>query len=172
MARETDQLTVVERIVERIVDACPMFRRDQVYIVAEENEPPPEPSQGNIVCTVSPTDGRFDPGMIDGGGIHQVFEETGVAIAIWRRNWSDRDGHAKVMLTGGGEALLEAKKQILNALAGHDLLDAEGEPILADYMAPLTSSAPRQGRDMRNRPLADVVVTFATAFVWRLPGAQ
>jgi hypothetical protein len=165
MARiPTTQSTVLERVVARIIEAVPPLNATTCFLSLD-----PEPDQRlsqNLFCTVSPMGGEFDQGALAGGGFHTPFENSGVIVSVWSAMALDRPEHAAKVLNDATRGLLRIKRKLLRALTGHDLLDADGNGILIDLMAPLQAQHPRAGSS--HEKLTGFSLTFSTNFEWDL----
>jgi len=175
MPRETDQVTVLEAVLLRLKDRMPdVFTDKTLFLTAAPPDEPPENVRDNLFATVSPINGSFDQGVHVGAGIHGTIEETGVIVVVFNAIKLDRVQHDAEMLTNSARGLLSLKRRILAALSGHDLLDDDDEPLLANLMAPLQSQAPRSMWQDGKRPrsVGDLALAFSTDFLWSLDGVD
>lgn len=159
--RGTDQITVLNAVLERLVSQVSLFTADNVSLSIEP-EPGVEVSQG-IYATVSPDEGQFEQDILEGAGAADCREYTGVIITVFNAKKLDRrDGVVKSLLLDEVAGLLALKRSILRAFTGHELLWQDVK-ILAEPMFPLRSSKP----DKKERA-GDLSLTFTTTFRWEL----
>lgn len=163
----TDQVDVLQAVVSRLIREVDKFTDTNCFLTAEPPDEPPANVRNNLFCTVSPTNGQFDQGVHEGGGINTTFEDAGVEIVIFNAVKLDRVGHDSALLTEASRGLLVLKKQILKALSGHDLQDGNGEEILINLMAPLLSKNPRSSKG-KEGAVGDLSLQFSTDFEWDL----
>lgn len=139
MARiATDQSTVLQRVVARLIDQIDALNTSNCYASAEP-DPTVEKSH-HLFVQVSVGDGQYNG--VGGGGINQVFEESSVWVTVFSRIKLDQVHQSKQALYDASRGLLTLKKSILQALAGHDLQDDSGDEILISYMAPRVAARP------------------------------
>lgn len=163
----TDQVTVLQAVVSRLIREVDKFTDTNCFLTAEPPDEPPANVRNNVFCTVSPTNSKFDQDALVGGGLHTVFEEAGVQIVIFNSVKLDRVGHDSALLTEASRGLLILKKQILKALSDHDLQDGNGKEILINLMAPLLSENPRSSKG-KEGAVGDLSLQFSTDFEWDL----
>lgn len=168
MARiPTDQTTVVEAVVTRLIASVNEFGDGNCFLTSEPPEDPVAIRQ-DLFCTVSPTDSQFDQGVQEGAGIDGTFENAAVIVVVFNAVRLDQTGRDASLLTKSGRGLLDLKRGILKALSGHDLKDAAGDEILVNYMSPLRSEAPRSIKDKDSKFVGDLALLFSTDFQWNL----
>lgn len=159
----TDQVTVLLAVVARIRDQVPLLSQENNCFLSMSMDPIGEQRQ-DIYATVAPMSGRFDHEMFVGAGDAGACEQTGVIITVFSQMRLDRPSQDLQMLTQESRGLLLLKKQILKALAGHDLQDSSGNRILRDRIEPLNASHPQRYDESEGT----FSLSFATNFVWDL----
>lgn len=159
----TDQATVLQAVVDRLRDQVSELRGENLCFLSMKPTPRTEVRQ-NIYATVCPMGGTYDPEMFAGAGAAGVWEKTGVIVTVFSRMQLDRSDGDELMLLHDTRGLLKLKKLILKALSDHDLLGADGNPLLLEAMAPLSSGHPRDN----NESVGEFSLSFSTDFIWDL----
>lgn len=158
----TDQSTILQAVVTRLIGEIADLNAANCY---ESAEPDPTVERShNFFVQVSIGDGQFPQHFQVGGGINQVTEEASVWVTAFSRIKTDQAQHAKQLLTDSSRGLLVLKKQILAALAGHDLQDAAGNEILRNYMAVVGAARPIHQWE----EFSAISISFSTDFDWDL----
>ncbi len=163
--RSTTQADVLLRVRDRLIARISGLT-DTTCFLTLEPEPPME-LKSNLFVTVCPMSGRFDDGALTGGGQEVAIEEAGVIVTIWSACKLDKAGEATAALTDTTRGVLVLKRKILQALTSHDLLDANGNKMLVDYMQPVTSDIPRASVYGETQKIG-VPLAFSTNFAWDL----
>lgn len=163
--RKTTQSEVLLAVLERLQTVVDGLNQVNCFL-ALDPVPPEFPAQSRF-ATVSPTDGSFDDGMLDGGGELQTLEQTGVSITLFYRTASDMLKSDVNLLTQEAEGLLEQKRQILKAFTNHDL-EVNGRKLLAEPMRPIHAANPMKESDLRKNRIGFLQLTFSTQFLWDL----
>ena len=164
----TDHGTVLEAVVTRLIDQISELTTKTCFIATEPPDDIPPNVRDNLVCVVSPTDSRFDLGVHDGAGADGTFEYAGVMLTIFSSMKLDRVGHDESLLLDVKRGLYVVKKSILKALSGHNLLDANDNTLLVNWMAPLSCESPRAARDNKHGLTGSFAIVFSTDFDWDL----
>lgn len=169
--KPTDQATVLEMVGAAMMMDVTVFNADNVIYMLDPE--PPEYIVHDLICTISPTEGNFEQEPLGGGGEFVCIEQTGVLVAVWTRQMTDKVGEARHLLFGldndKTRALLILKRKILKSLTGRMLTDPQdGQPILTEHMLPLYSHVPRFGNWERQENMADLAIGFSTPFLWDL----
>jgi len=139
-------------------------------------------------CTISVGASQFDPEYWSGGGFNQLTQHTPVLVTVLCRSTLDHPPRVETALLDPGRGLLmRYKPKILRALLANcdgDSSDSDGpmppwspkyqgEPILRDYVQPISCSAPvymAQGEDAGRGGayFLGITLTFRCSFDWRL----
>jgi hypothetical protein len=168
MARiATDQTTVLERVVARLIAQVDDFRSNTCFLTAQPLQEPPQSTQNNLFCTVSPSTATFEGDVFEGAGANGVFEDAAVVVCVYNAIRLDRSGHDAELLTHSARGLLKLKQDILKALAGHDLADLAGNQILLHHIEPERAEDIRSMWEKPNA-LGDMALVFKTEFEWDL----
>lgn len=157
---------VLDAVVLRLRTILVLNERTCFLYLRRAGMPPPA-APDDIFLTVEPDGGQFDEGMLIGGDRAQATVKTGVAITIHSNVMLDAAMHDARVLSHASRGMLIFLDKILDALTGHELLLASGEPCLRELMAP-------QGWNKPDRPdptdkRAELTVVFGLEFDWKLP---
>ena len=161
--RKTTQAEVLRAVAARLEQTIPGLNKNTI-LLALEPSPPEFPSHKNFI-SVCPTEGKFDDGMLDGGGIEQTEEMAGVCVTIFFRTQLDKNNQSENALQDPTSGLLEQKRQVLKHLTCHDLMVGE-DYILTEPMMPTMATAPKSAP--KEDRLAFEQIYFTTNFVWDL----
>ncbi len=170
MISDTSQSFVLQQIVARLRAALSLDERSCYVSLSRWLSPKLAGYGGPYWIVVVPGEGRYDESYPAGGGAQQILERAQVEVAACTRIRLDQAEHADALFTDTTRGLLELKRQILQALAGHDLLGQDlggGEyaRILTQYLAPVAAGPaeydPGSG-------IATLGVTFTVEFSWQL----
>lgn len=165
MARDTTQVEVLQRILDRLRATLALNDR-QCYLSLSRWLPPRQGTVGgDFWVVVSPGPGRFEESYQIGGGTLQVTEQTEVVVAACTRIRLDQAEHAEILFTDTTRGLYRLKERILNALASHELAGTDGQPLLVQYLTPTSTGPPEYDPQSG---IACVTVTFACDFNWNL----
>jgi hypothetical protein len=161
---QTDQADVLTAIQLRLKTALGLA--DSTCFLSLRPVPPVSPAAaGNEFVTICPMDSQFNEGVFEGAGEAALEENAGVIVTVFTRIRLDRNEHATQALTNATRGLLKKwKKDILEALAGHELLDADGESVLVNQLMPRSCQAPDTGEE----GLIGLSIYFDTDFDWSL----
>lgn len=130
------------------------------------NTPEPvETVNHDFFITVSPADGDFDGPTFEGAAENCLIEHAVTSVTIFVRKFMDRAEHVTAMLTDA-TGVLNRKRQVLKALAGHDLKDSGGHSLLVAFVEPTKPMVP-----LRGEKIGDCQLFFATPFQWDLAAA-
>lgn len=160
----TTQVTVLERVIARIINQLPQDFGTKNCFLTLDPLPPKLRTHPQLCCTVSPMGGMYEG--VEGGGHNQVFELSGVIVGVWSAMVLDEDGHAEAVLNHQAKGLLRIKRRLLKSLAGHNLVDENGDAILISFMAPKESQHPQEMRPLRE--FTGFTLYFSTEFEWDL----
>jgi hypothetical protein len=157
---------VLDAVVLRLRTAVVLNERTCFLYIRRPGMPPPA-APDDIFLTVEPDGGQFDAGLLVGGDREQATVKTGVAITIHSNVMLDAAMHDARVLSDSARGMLIFLDRILDALVGHNLLLASGNPCLRELMVP-------QGWNKPDRPdptdkRAELTVVFALEFDWNLP---
>lgn len=133
---------VVARLIDQITDAT----TGTCYISLEVDELPAANS-GEFIFVVSPAiTGQFRAGLFDGGGVNQATCDWPVIVTLWSTVLRDESGHDTEFITNATRGIVINGTNVLKALAGHDLQDAEDTPneILAQAIFPSDAALDRR----------------------------
>ena len=163
MARiDTDLAEVLQAVVSRLIDQIDGFTPATCFL-ALHPEDVPHSKIGDIFCAVFPAQGTFDEGMFDGGGENQVCSNTEFVVKIYSALQTDEDGHATEFLTNATLGVIAKMKQVLLALAGHDLTNEDGDTFLRDLPCP-----GKYAFERADKKAGSVELTFKISFDWDL----
>lgn len=164
-ASATTQRDVLEAARERMIAAVDAITENIIHI--SDSDEPPAGLNNYFWVAIWPLGGMFDEGAFLGGGKETLFENAGLSISVYRKNRLDQVGDASELLLGTDPiALLDLKRDILKALAGHRL-ESDQAFILIEEMRPIRSDNPRVNPDESGR-IADIYLEFTTYFHWDL----
>lgn len=162
---ETTQEAVLDAVVARIRSEIDELGNDSTCFVSDYPDPTPSGVVSNLFAIVSPTDGQFGEEEQVGAGAEQVIENTGVVVTVYSTMRLDRPGRIENLLKDDTRGMLPLKQKLLKALASHNLLDANGNTILVNYMHAGRSTAPRFDRE---KNMGVMSLHFHTDFEWDL----
>lgn len=165
MERKTTQVEVLQAVLARVIETVEGLNQFNAFLSIEPT--PPEFPTHKLFATVAPLDGQFDTELLDGGGIHQCLEMTGVVITVYYRTHLDKNEHSENALHLTPESLLPMKRKLLKAFTNHDL-ESNSEPILSNLMQPNRSPASSTVRDESGQKISYVQLYFSTDFIWDL----
>lgn len=182
MSADGTELELLGQIQDRLREKVP-FTIPQCFI-CDTQVPEIFPPSGPI-CTISVGQSNFDPELFDGGGFNQLCQHTPVYVTVLVRSALDHPPAIETaLLDPSGGLLMRYKPRILRALlaecdaAQHDRgptvpwsPEYEGEPILRDWIKPVSCSAPlymQQGEGRGGVRFLGVTLTFRCSFDWRL----
>lgn len=159
----TTQDVVLDRVVARLIAQVSGLNAANCY---QTVEPYPSADVGHgTFCHVSPGPGQYGQEALAGGGINTPFENASTWVTVFTRVRLDQPNHAERILKDASRGLLTFKRLILKALVGHNLLDANGNPLLIDYIYPTQATQPQLNEQDK---VAFVSVAFNTNFEWDL----
>lgn len=159
----TDHATVLQAVVDRLRYEVSELSAENLCFLSMKPTPRTDVRQ-NLYATVCPMGGTFDPEMFSGAGAAGICEKTGVIVTVFSQMKLDRADSDEIMLLHDARGLLKLKQRILKALSDHDLLGADGNPLLLEAMAPLSSGHPRDN----NESVGEFSLSFSTDFIWDL----
>lgn len=157
----TTQEAVLQAIVDRLREQLDL--NPSTCFLSIDPEPCANISH-NLFLTVSPDGGQFREGEFAGAGENLVIENTHAVITIFSQIRLDRVEHATSFLTDNARGVLTMKRKVLKALAGHILVDTDGNALLVDYLEPVSAPRPQSDR----AKIGDVQLWFSTNFHWDL----
>ena len=160
----TDQSTIINAVLKRLITEVAELNESNC-VIPEDDDSPQIPRQSSILVAVSPMGGQFDDGWFEGGAADQCHEHSGVLVTVWSQIKLDTPGRRTSAMLEINRGLMPWKKKILKALAGHRLLDDNGNELLTELMAPRDSRFPRRSSDGE---CVGVAISFATDFLWDL----
>lgn len=169
--KPTNQIKILEMVKSVLITelADSDFTDKTVFLTLD---PDPEAStRDNVFMTISPNDGQFDQGELEGGGQEMCLENSAVIIAVYSKKQLDRIGEHEHILLGEGDgtktrSILDLKRRILQIFTNRMLEDsADDTPILVNHMQPVHATRPQVNRQMNK---ADLGLIFSTDFVWDL----
>jgi len=162
MARApSSQADVLNAVVSRLLESIEELTT-AMCMVTFDPEPPPGISKG-VFLLISPMEGTFDSEVFTGSAQHVVIEQTGIVVTTYL-TYKGRAGVHDGDLLDPRRGLLEWKRRILRALAGHDLGAGRDEP-LTTLLEPLQSGRPELSADGRH---VSLMITFSTDIHWEL----
>lgn len=166
--RPTTHAEVLLAIVAKIQLNVSVFTDGTVCFVSDTPLPSPD-IQDELFCTVSPGEGHYDLGLIDGFGNLAVAENSNVVVSVFSRMQQDQLERCITTLTDSERGLLIIKQQILAALAGKNLDGGEylGNPcnLLMEALTPTrVRHVPRDSLDA----FAYFSLYFDAKFNWNL----
>lgn len=161
----TTQDEVLDRVVARLIDRIGgRLNPANCYQTVEPY--PDHPDLAHVLfCQVSPGPGEFDQGALAGGGANTPFELAQTWVTVYNRVRLDPTNRAESILKEAARGLLILKRQVLEALTGHHLTNANGVPILINYMVPRQATQPALNPEDK---VAYVSIAFQTDFEWNL----
>lgn len=166
-SRHTNHAAVLLAVQARLLSQIKSLTPSTCFLTLE-----PEPSmeiKSNVFMTICPMGGQFEDGFMEGAGQHGALERTGVIVTIWSNIKLDKAGEAGAALTDATRGVLSFKRDVLLALASHDLLDSSGRALLAEYMMPVSCEMPRASvYDDSKGGKVGIPLAFSTAFLWDL----
>lgn len=184
MSADGTEFDLLSQIVDRLREKVP-FTAPQCFLSDEPVPvifPPTDP-----ICTVSVGDCQFDAEYWSGGGGKQLTQHTPIYVTVLIRSTIDNPPSVNVALLDPNRGMLmRFKPRLLRALlsecdgeSSDPLLmrpwspDRDGEPILRDYVQPISCSAPKYlqagpegGRGGAN--FLGMTLTLRCSFDWRL----
>lgn len=153
--------TILNRIVDRLVKKVDGLSIDLCFLTLHPDDPIGA-NPGDRFVTVSPLGGRFDEGMIDGGGIFQTTADGGAVVKIHAITQEDEAYHAKTLLTDSTLGLIDMMQRVLAALTVWDADDTVNK-ILRQPLFPVEYRFSNDGRRM-----AGVEIDFRVLFDWAI----
>ena len=167
MARvDTDQATILLAVVALLiaaVETTPTLSPETCFLSLTPE--PPSVLSSDVFVTVATTDGVFDDGLLDGGGLNQTTENAGFVVTVFQRQFLDQSSHAVTILTDAARGMLGVKLSILKALSAHDL-SLGSDQLLRNLIAPTKATAPYLWNKDEN--IVAMPLYFATEFDWKL----
>lgn len=161
---DTTQDIILARIVARLRDQLNLPDH-RCYETLEPLVDPKIPKGGDCFLTVSPGDGRFDEGMQAGGGAEQLMEQSSVTVTIYAKIALDPADRATQILHKVSRGMFPLKRDVLAALVGHDLADADGNYLLRSQLYAIQSWRPRYNQTAK---IAMTAVAFGVDYDWDL----
>jgi len=134
------QSDVVKSLVTRLRDQLSLNERQcyrTIHPLTKARTPP-----GDWWVTVSAGEGYFDAPLFEGGGRNQLSEDLQVTVTGYSRVRLDSTGHDEQLLDELERGLFHIKRRLLDAVAGIDLLDADGNPFLREFLVPRSATRP------------------------------
>lgn len=182
MSADGTELDLLTQIQARLREKVP-FTVPQCFI-CDTQVPEIFPPSGPI-CTISVGQSNFDGELFDGGGFNQLTQHTPVYVTVLVRSALDHPPAIETaLLDPSGGLLMRYKPRILRALladcdaAQHNRgptvpwsPEHDGEPILRDWIKPVSCSAPlymQQGEGRGGARFLGITLTFRCSFDWRL----
>jgi len=160
MARiDVDLNQVLAAVVLRL-QAVLTLNDSTCFYSINPDSPPPAPA--DLYLVVTPDGGTFDDGMFEGGGEKQLTCDTGFVVTIKTAMRLDAGGKDKERLTNASRGMIQMVGQILDALAGHDLLLSTGDAFLRGLLQPQGFGAPQKDGEK----LGSIPLTFNLSFDW------
>ena len=161
----TDQVTVLDAVVARLRASLSEFADPTTCFVSDTPWPSVEVND-NLFCTVAPMSGQFDGELPIGAGQQGIVESSMVQVTVWSRLMLDRLERADIQFSDDPRGLLSLKKRVLKALAGTQLFDTGGNPLLIEWMRPIRSLHPpaKQHED----DFSSFAIQFESTFDWDL----
>lgn len=146
MRVRTTQCEVLLAVLRRLRSGLGLDDRN-CYPALDPLDAPTFPKGGNFFLAVGFGDGAFDRDAQIGGGDQQCTEAASFLVVIYTRIKTDSANQAGRMLRDAERGALAVKHQVLQALVGEDLVDAEANTFLrqlipvrsAERPTPLTS---------------------------------
>lgn len=175
---QTDPITVLEAISDRLIDAIGFLNEDNCYLT-DQPVPATMPG-GRSIVTVSMGGGTFPHEYFAGGGIETLTEDGSIIITAIVTNRNDRPGRrgrrvgvkplSKRNEPDGNDTptLLEHKRAILRALLVEwEPQNDSGLLLLRDQLAARSSTAPSDVRIGETMGTA-LQLQFSAPFDWDL----
>ena len=159
---DTNQIDVLDAVVRRLIDQIDTLSDKNCFLAVLPDGTPYRPAD-DVFVVVSPTGGRF--GLVDGGGIRQVNEQTGVLVTIFSRFMATRQERDRDALADQTRGLLVLKGRILRAMAALDL-EVSGQPALRDLLVPTESTPPDPAHG--DERLVQIGLKFEFSYDWDL----
>lgn len=125
----------VARLIEQIDGLTPAT----CVVVDNPDDAPPTTPRSPFCYTVAfaPT-GKFDESAFDGGATMMATVDAVLVVTVHRIASNDKAGSAESFLLDRNNGIFAAgMRPVLKALAGHDLLDKDGNGILAQPLFPV-----------------------------------
>lgn len=120
---------------------------------------------GDFYYVVSPFGGKFDEGLIDGGGQNQVTDESTIAITIHSIQNLDRPDEDQLFLSDRNLGLLPRFRQVLKVMTAADLQDKAGNEITFE---PIIPRGYEIGRERGENPTGWIQLVLKVTFDWNL----
>lgn len=155
MARTDTTLDeILTQVVARLRDQISDANDSTCYLSMDPNDLR-APNSGEFIYVVTPaTSGRFDDGAFDGGGQSMTTVNWPIVVTVHSLAMLDETGRDASFITHATLGIVAKGTNILKALAGHDLQDAEDVPseILDQPIFPsdaaLDRSQPEKGKGL------------------------
>ena len=119
---------------------------------------------GDFVFVVSPFDGSFGDGEIDGGGQNQATTIATVAITVHSIQNLDRPDEDGTFLSHGELGLIQRFEDVLAAFLAQDLVDESGNEITYEPIIPTSYNVGRE----RDKPRGWMQLVMNVKFDWDL----
>lgn len=171
---DVDQAAVLDAVVAQLIGNCALPAgaqlTDKTCFITNYPELP-TPATDDVMITVSPEGGTFQPELFIGGAQKQCTENSGILVSIWSRFKAERQFRDRQILCDEARGLLKIKKSVLRCLAGADL-QANYPPgtggtnaFLRQWLIPTQAFAPDHPKD---EPYAGLTIRFSADFDWDL----
>ncbi len=138
------------------------FTNDTVVIVQDPAAQIPQ--TGSVWCSIHLQGGAFRAEEFAGGGSQGLFIDTQIVTEIHSTNQLDPSGTNPQLLINAETGLLARSTGILQALAidpEFDLVDSDGNGLLAEKLEPLDWQIPATARGQ-----GMAVLAFRCCFLW------
>jgi hypothetical protein len=162
----TNQIAVIKAFRALLLSQVDDFS-DSNLIISDSTDPPPAGSNRWMWAALWPLGGQFDEAIFIGSGQNDIRESAGISVSVYRSTTGDRSGQeAEVFLGDKPTALLRLKHKILKAVCGQQLY-WEQQALLTELIRPMASDHPRI-EPATSGKRAEIVIEFATPFVWNM----
>ena len=162
MARTTTHDEVLVAIRDRlrnVLDLSPA----QCFLSLSRWAPGKFGPGGEYWIVIAPWGSSFDESEQAGGGRLMVVERAEVEVAICTRIHVDQAERMEQAFLDANRGLFARKKAVIDALAGHDLLDASGNPLLVGNIQ-LVQARPVEYELETGQAVLSLI--FSTPFCW------
>lgn len=159
---DVTQAAVLTAVVARLRTALSLNER-QCFEVLNPIDPPSKlPPSGDYFLSVAPGAGEFETGEQIAGNCTELWEIIVTGYTRMKLDDANRDTH---VLHDADRGLFRIKRDILKALVGQDLQDAEGETFLRQWTYVRSAAVPQVSRESS---IAWWSIRFGISWDWDL----
>ncbi len=137
---------------------------DTCFWWIDNGDPPPPSADTNLFLTLTPDGGTFDPGMLQGGGVHQVTVSHTLVVTVHCTNRLDAGGRSDYFLTsesGMGQMMARVIAILTDADPTTD--ETTGNTFVRELIRPIGFSKPERIAEDR---YGSVAIHFEVGFDW------